>query len=90
MECHGNQIDHCCYVRGVRCPFLEEDTVVGRRWVCGLRRELGSWDAVHADRRYLEHVQPAWDEVGIESCGAWGPGSGQCCFAETITPVEVR
>lgn len=82
MECHGNQPDHCCYVDGKRCRFLEENTVEGRRWVCGLRRELGSWEAVHADPGYQKHVQPFWDKVGIVSCGVWGPDVRQCCFAE--------
>lgn len=79
--CHGNGDDHCCYVEGKVCPFLEENTVEGRRWVCGLLRELGSWEAVHADPRY-KPIQEVWDRVGIESCGAWGPGTNQCCFAE--------
>lgn len=85
--CHGNQPDHCCYVDGIRCRFLEENTVPGRRWVCGLFRRLGSWEAVHADPGYQEHVQTAWDRVGIESCGAWGPGTNQCCFSETSVEV---
>lgn len=77
--------DHCCYVDGERCAYLVEN-VGGRRYACGLRLELGSWDAVHADPRYAP-IQEVWDRVGIESCGAWGPGTGQCCYAET--PVEV-
>lgn len=91
--CHGNGEDHCCYVAGEVCPFLEENTVPGRRWACGLFRELGNWDAVHADPRYLEHVQPAWDQIGIEgySCGDWGIAENQlfkqCCFAEMDVEV---
>lgn len=80
LTCHGNGLEHCCYVAGEVCPFLEEDTVPGRKWVCGLRRELGSWEAVHADPRYAP-IQSVWDEVGISSCGDWGPGTGQCCFS---------
>lgn len=80
--CHGNGADHCCYVNGQVCPFLEENTVPGRRWACGLLRELGSWDAVHADPRY-QPIQAVWDQVGIISCGDWrGTGRAQCCFAE--------
>jgi hypothetical protein len=79
--CHGNGDTHCCYVAGQVCRFLEENTVPGRRWACGLRRTLGSWAAVHADAGYQEHVQPHWDAAGITSCGAWGPGTGQCCYA---------
>lgn len=79
--CHGNGETHCCWVAGEVCEFLEENTVPGRRWACGLLRELGNWNAVHADPRYAP-IQVEWDKVGIESCGAWGPGSGQCCFGE--------
>jgi hypothetical protein len=78
--CHGNA-EHCCFVDGEVCRYLEENTVPGRRWACGLLRRLGSWDAVHADAGYLACVQPVWDRVGIESCGAWGEGTGQCCYA---------
>jgi hypothetical protein len=76
--CTGNGSEHCCYVEGKVCTFLEEGTVPGRRWACGLLRECGSWEAVHADARYAP-IQAAWDKVGIESCGAWMPKPGQCC-----------
>ncbi len=69
--------------------FLGENVVPGRRWACTLLVELGSWDAVHADPRYLQLVKPVWDAVNrrvgrtvIPSCGGWGPGTGQCCYAE--------
>lgn len=53
MNCLGrNNPDHCCYVNGKPCPFLEENSEEGSRWSCGLRRELGSWDAVIRDSRY--------------------------------------
>lgn len=81
LTCHGNGPTHCCWVEGKVCDFLETDTVPGRHWVCGLRRELGSWELVHADPRY-QPIQKVWDRVGIVSCGAWGPGSGQCCYGE--------
>jgi hypothetical protein len=69
--------DHCCHVGGVRCPHLRDD-VPGRRWACGLRLELGSWESVHADARYAP-IQAAWDLCGITSCGAWQPAPGECC-----------
>ena len=84
--CTGNGPDHCCYLAGDPCPFLEENTVPGRRWVCGLRRELGSWGAVAADERYLTVVRPVWDAVTpadglpMPDCGTWGAWSGQCCY----------
>lgn len=42
-ECLGNAPDHCCYVNGKVCAYLEEGTVVGRRWACGLLVKYGSW-----------------------------------------------
>jgi hypothetical protein len=76
--CGGNNADHCCYVAGVACPHLEENTVEGRRWACGLRRELGDWASVHADPRYLADVKPHWLNVGMEDCGDY-PAPGRSC-----------
>lgn len=86
--CHGNDDTHCCYVNGEVCPFLEENTVEGRRWACGLYRELGDWNLVHTDQRYLETVQVHWIPTGTPDCGNWfGPG---CCFNTTINDEGVR
>jgi len=53
MKCKGRNLDeHCCWVAGKVCEFLEENTEEGFRWSCGLRRELGSWDTVLTDPRY--------------------------------------
>ena len=53
MKCFGrNSPDHCCYIAGHLCPFLEENTERGQRWSCQLRRETGSWEAAIADPRY--------------------------------------
>lgn len=77
--CNGNDEDHCCWIDGNVCPHLEENTVEGRRWACGLRRELGSWEAVHVDVRYLTDVQPCWDRVDPEgACGEF-PAPGKRC-----------
>lgn len=84
--CHGNGTEHCCYVNGEVCPFLEVDTTPGRKWSCGLLNKLGSWEAVHADLGYQWYVQQQWDVVGIESCGAWRI-PGQCCFGDNNPPV---
>lgn len=77
-RCSGNTADHCCYVDGGVCRFLEENTVAGRRWVCGLLRQLGSWKAVHESAEYQKHVQPMWDRLGGDSCGDY-PGPGRTC-----------
>ena len=89
--CHGNGPDHCCWIGGEPCRYLEEGTVEGRRWVCGLYRELGSWGKVHADPRYLADVQPLWDAFPYPggSCGDYpqnmpavmiDPAAGKCCY----------
>ena len=76
MKCLGRNLDdHCCYLKGKVCQFLEENTEPGFRWSCGLRRELGSWDAVLADPRYQpikEHFAPN----GYD-CKTW-PGKFRC------------
>jgi hypothetical protein len=78
LPCTGNSKDHCCYVNGKPCRFLEENTVEGRHWACGLRRELGDWDTVQADDRYKTHVEPHWID-GLD-CKTWpNPALGQTC-----------
>lgn len=73
--------DHCCYVAGKTCAFLLDNGIPGDgRFRCGLRVELGSWEAVHADPRYAP-IQAVWDEVGISSCGEWESPPGRCCKA---------
>lgn len=74
MPCHGNRDDHCCYVRGQPCQFVEKNTVEGRRWACGLRRELGDWDEVLASDRYQTHVAPYFTN-GM-NCRDWPDGNG--------------
>jgi hypothetical protein len=71
--CPGTLPDPCCYVAGELCRFLEENTVPGRRWACGLRRRYGNWPDAHADPGYQEHVRPHWDAVDPDypDCGEW-------------------
>ncbi len=70
MACQGrNQEEHCCYVKGKVCQWLEENTEPGYRWSCGLRRELGNWDAVLADPRY-----PADSWAPGVNCRDWPEG----------------
>ena len=76
QPCAGNSDDHCCYLAGQPCSFLEEGTVDGRRWACRLRRELGDWDAVLASDQYKEHVAPTFDPLGI-NCRDWPDGEGK-------------
>lgn len=80
MACEGISEDHCCWADGNPCQFLEENTVAGRRWACGLRRELGSWEAVHVDARYRESPIGKWfaERYPDRGCGDW-PLSGIKC-----------
>jgi len=70
---------HCCWLEGKVCKFLRDDgPSARRRWVCILREELGSWDAVHTDPRYVEQVQPTVRRLTGADCGDWPP-PGQTC-----------
>jgi hypothetical protein len=82
--CSGLTVEHCCWVAGQVCRFLEVDTMPDRHWVCGLHRRLGSWEAVHNDPDYLEHVKPAWEGTSITDCGDW-PAPGTTCGTCGVT-----
>jgi len=95
QECHGNGNDHCCYLGSVGvCRYLEEGTVDGRRWACGLFRRAGSWDAVYESVAYRDNVRPVLDRLRLPDCGDWPQndpatmeqGIGLCCWQ---TDVEV-
>ena len=69
-------LGHCCWLDTGVCVFLRHD---GTRYLCTLREELGSWDRVHSDARYLAVVRPFWERVRPEmDCGDW-PGPGETC-----------
>ena len=84
--CNGTETDHCCTLLGVTCPFLRDDGPdTDRRWVCTLREELGSWNTVHADPRYLATVRPILDTITpaynrgvMPDCGDWPPTGVTC------------
>jgi len=85
MPCLGNGNDHCCYVRGKPCKFIitnyTDETGHFRKWACKLRAELGDWDKVLTDPRWVEECQGAWTN-GL-NCRDWpdapeGPNRGVC------------
>ena len=94
-ECHGNGANHCCWFKGVECPFVEENTVPGRRWACGLLRDLGNWNKVIRSNRYKKEVQPLYDsvpELSGMNCRDWPQeypevmatceiGGAACCYS---------
>lgn len=84
MVACGAQDDHCCHIAGSVCRFLRDDGPgAPRRWVCTLRERLGSWEAVHRDQGYLEHVRPTMLRVGVD-CGDY-PAPGRICGACGVT-----
>ncbi len=77
MRCLGrNNETHCCWVDGKVCQFLEENSEPGFRWSCGLRRKLGSWDAVIEDQGYKDGPGKHFSKFGI-NCRDW-PGKMEC------------
>jgi hypothetical protein len=79
MKCTGNGKDHCCYLGkyGV-CKYLEENTVPGRHWACGLLRENGTWEKMYKDPRYSD-VRVKLTDCGVkENCCEWPPVGGKC------------
>ena len=91
MKCQGRNLDdHCCYLNGKVCPFLEENTEPGFRWSCGLRRELGDWDKVLEDPRYKEQVEPEFriraERLGyMTNCRDYPSGSDRCTYCGANT-----
>jgi hypothetical protein len=57
MPCLGNSEKSCCFIKGEPCPYLIYDYTDEnghfRKFACYLRAELGSFDAVIADPRYI-------------------------------------
>jgi len=79
MRCSGNAEGHCCWF-GEVCKHLEENTVPGRRWACGLFRKYGSWGAVYETAEWQEVYKTAIS-CGLREgyrCGEW-PYPGEKC-----------
>lgn len=81
MSCHGNADDHCCYLDGQVCDYLEEGTVPGRRWACGLLVKYGTWEAM-ADSVEYGKVGAHWEAIGhgFNYCETFDPAF--CCRPE--------
>lgn len=78
--CEGNGDDHCCHLGGHVCRYLAVVGTTGRRFACRLRSELGNWQAVHADPRYLADVKPVLEALPTVDgdCGDWPPPGLTC------------
>lgn len=94
MACAGNADDHCCYFDSQPCQFLVEypngdyvtDDGAQRRWVCSLRDQLGSWDAVYADDRYVTTIRPNFVRIGRPEldCGNWLEAGKRCAACGVV------
>jgi hypothetical protein len=82
MICEGNIEDHCCWVAGEVCEFLQENTVPGRRWACGLLVKYGDWESVYIATEY-DSVRTKFMDIKFDDdmrCGDW-PALGVKCNA---------
>lgn len=83
--CGRNPEEHCCWLgQAGECPYVKTTSQGKRRkegffWQCSLRTELGDWEKVHEDPRYLEVVRPVWDRLGVPDCGGWPQNSSVGC-----------
>ena len=82
--CNGNEEDHCCYLKGKVCEYLEENTVPGRRWVCGIRKKYNSWEETHHDPDYTRDIKPLLNDIGITNCGEWPRQNEKCAICGVI------
>ena len=79
MAQHGNTLDHCCWLAGKPCTYLETDTVLGRKWACGLRRKYGDWDKALESKEYQNTIEPHFGPQGV-NCRDWPDlAKGQSC-----------
>ena len=77
----GDNGGHCCYIGGKVCYFYDDG--------CTLRAELGSWEAVHSDRRWKRSKVGKWFAVNYSGfgCGDWpqkipNVRGGLCCWSD--------
>lgn len=64
--CRATVDNHCCWIPGAGvCPHFDATLPDG---FCSLRAELGSWDAVHEDERYVPQ-RKAFEDAGTPLCG---------------------
>jgi len=71
----GKAADHCCWIRGVICPYVINSPRAGWNWACSLRQREGSWSAAYETPEYRNFVRPALTAAGIKpDCGDWPRG----------------
>ena len=84
--CDGTNLEHCCTIRGVVCPYLVSD-VNGRNFGCGLFVVYGSWTLVHESEEWKATDAAVWFNETYPGfgCGDWpqnipNVSGGLCCW----------
>lgn len=69
----GRGGDHCCYLSGVQCPHLVENTA-GRRYACALMLRYATWEKVNASPEYRT-IGEHWEAMGMpfNECELFSP-----------------
>lgn len=76
----GTAEKHCCWFAGEQCQYLTASCDPGFIWCCSLRKQYGSWQAVHASPEYQQNVKPKMIAAGYiaTDCGQWPPPGVVC------------
>lgn len=75
----GTAAEHCCWFQGEACQYIEQSDRPDFVWDCRLRKDYGSWEAVHLSPEYLTNVKPKMIELGYAiDCGDWPPPGVVC------------
>lgn len=81
VACLGTTDNHCCWLGGPgQCQYLQKNFET-KEIACGLMVELGTWENVYADSRYINNVKPHLENYrpGLD-CGEY-PWPGKRCDA---------
>lgn len=75
----GTANTHCCWFNGEVCQYLTKSTRPDFVWCCSLKRDKGTWAAVHTSPEYLTNVKPKMVALGYAiDCGGWPPPGVVC------------
>lgn len=77
----GKTEEHCCWLFGEVCQYLERNPEGSEYiWSCGLRKMANSWDEVYEMDQYKMNVKPKIEQMGYPDigCGDWPPAGKKC------------
>jgi len=78
MSCKATSTKHCCWIAGAVCEHFNPARVEGK--FCSLMEELGDWELVHNDPRYVPQrtFLENFGKSGTSLCGDY-PAEGETC-----------